>query len=83
MTTKQRALILDSLSKVEGESFVAYCIRLFVRNAHMKTDTDLKQTVKNLQDQAKDNRKILKRILGDQYRFLMSQKFTPAYADQQ
>lgn len=81
MRNKQRALILDSLAKVTGKSFVAYCIDLFVKEAHMKSDRDITLMVIGLQDQARDNRQAMQEILGDQFEFLMAQKFTPQFAE--
>lgn len=78
-TTRTRALILDSLGKVEGESFAAYCIQLFVRNAHMKSDYDIRQMIAGLQDQINDNPGALKRILGSQYEFIKELRLAPEF----
>lgn len=78
-TTRTRALILDSLGKVEGECFAAYCIQLFVRNAHMKSDHDIRQMITGLQDQINDNPGALKRILGSQYEFIKELRLAPEF----
>jgi hypothetical protein len=76
-TPKVKAQILDSLAKVTGESFAAYCINLFCKNAHLKTDYEVRQMIKELQSQAEDNKEIMRRVLGDQFDFLMCLRFRP------
>jgi hypothetical protein len=70
ITTATKAVILDQLAKVKGESFAVFCIKQFVRNAHLKTDQDIIQMVEDLQDQMRDSEEVMKRVLGDQYDFI-------------
>lgn len=79
-TTALKARILDSLAKVKGNSFAAFCIKLFVKNAHIKTDYEVKQMVKGLQSQINDNPAVLMRVLGNQYDFIRSVKWSEAFA---
>lgn len=74
-----KARILDSLAKVKGNSFAAFCIQLFVKNAHIKTDYEVKQMVKGLQSQINDNPAVLMRVLGNQYDFIRSVKWSEAF----
>lgn len=76
LSAKQKALILDSLAKVEGKSFVVFCIKLFLNDVQTKTDREIKEMVLGLRDQSNDNREMLKRILGDQYELLMTVNFS-------
>ena len=75
MSNKERALILDSLAKVQGPSFMAYCIGLFVDKARLKTDDDIVEMLTGLQDQARDNEPVMKQRPGKQFTFLMSLRF--------
>jgi hypothetical protein len=74
VSCKKRALILDSLGKVVGESFAAYCIRVFVNSAHLKTDLELMEMIAALQDQISDNEKAMRRVLGGQFEFIRDVK---------
>lgn len=75
MTIALRAQILDSLAKIEGESFVAFCIQQFVKAAHLKSDQDIIEMVHGLQSQAKDNTPMLQRIMGSQFEFINNLEF--------
>jgi len=79
-TTALKARILDSLSKVKGNSFAAFCIKLFVKNAHIKSDYEVKQMVKGLQSQINDNPAALMRVLGNQYDFIRTVRWSEAFA---
>lgn len=85
MTIAQRAQILDRLAKIEGTSFAAFCIQHFVASAAIKTDEQIIETVAQLQDQMKDGRDVMKRIMGDQYEFFKNLDLKPllnSYAEQ-
>jgi hypothetical protein len=65
-----KAQILDRLAKVDHEGITGMSIRLFVNNAHLKTDRQLIQTIKELKSQIIDNRDLMKEILGKQFDFI-------------
>lgn len=70
-----KAQILDSLAKVDSQTFVGDSIRIFCSNAHLKTDLDIVITIQNLQSQAKDNEQLMQDILGKQFQFINNLDF--------
>lgn len=75
LSTAMKAQILSSLSKVSPETFVGYSIRHFVKNAHLKTDSQVISMIEGLQDQNWDNAKVMQSCLGSEYEFLMNINF--------
>ena len=70
-----KAQILDSLAKVDPNSFAGYCIRVFVGEVHLKTNTQIRHCIHNLQDQINSNPKQMKAVLGDQFEFIRTVTF--------
>ena len=75
LSTAMKAQILSSLGKVSPETFVGFSIRHFVKNAHLKTDSQVISMIEGLQDQNWDNAEAMQYCLGRQYEFLMNIKF--------
>jgi hypothetical protein len=70
MNTALKAIILDRMGKVTHDSITGDAIRMFVIEAHLKTDKEVKQTVDEIQSQMKCNPRLMRTILGKpQYSF--------------
>jgi hypothetical protein len=75
MTARQRALVLDSLSKVKGEGFAQKCIQWFTGSVHLKSDVEIISMITDLQQQIREAPVALKSVLGDQYEFIRDLRF--------
>ncbi len=74
ITPQERARILNHLSQVNHRGFAGDCIRLFVENAHNKTDEQVIETVAALQSQIHDSPAIMKNVLGKKFHFINTYK---------
>jgi len=79
MTTSEKAIILDQLAKIKNNSITGECIRIFISNAHLKTDDQIIQLVYDLKSQIADNRMLLKSILGSQFEFFDTLEIGKSY----
>lgn len=76
MTAALRAQILDAMVKVNPETLLGYSLQHFCRQSHLKTDEQIEDCVKQIQEQFKDGGQLYVEMLGDQFEFFYNLKLT-------
>lgn len=67
-----KARLLDSFAKVEPDTAWGHALNVFCRNAPCKHENELQQLMLDMRSQNKDNPELMRKMLGDQYDFLMT-----------